>query len=66
MKQKNCADNKARKEISFGVNDLKEKRKLDKEKFKAGRYMELKSITFLFFVKNVGTGYNTDRKRDKT
>ena len=46
MKQRDCADNKIRKEISFGVNDLKEKRESDKEKFKAGRYMELKSITF--------------------
>ena len=35
-----------RKEISFGVNDSKEKRDADKEKFKAGKYTELKSITF--------------------
>lgn len=46
MKQRDCADNKIRKEISFGVNDSKEKRESDKEKFKAGRYMELKSVTF--------------------
>lgn len=37
---------KLRKKISFGVNDSKEKRESDKEKFKAGKYMELKSITF--------------------
>lgn len=46
MKQRDCADDRIRKEISFGVNDSKEKRELDKEKFKAGKYMELKSVTF--------------------
>lgn len=46
MKQRDCDDNKIRKEISFGVNDSKEKRDADKEKFRAGEYMELKSITF--------------------
>lgn len=46
MKQRDCADNKINKEISFGANDSKEKRESDKEKFKDGRYMELKSITF--------------------
>ena len=46
MKQKDCADDKIRKEISFGVNDTKEKRDADKEKFKDGKYMEIKSITF--------------------
>lgn len=46
MKLRDCADHEIRKEISFGVNDSKEKRESDKEKFKAGRYMELKSITF--------------------
>ncbi len=46
MKQRDCADDRIRKEISFGVNDTKEKRDGDKEKFRAGKYMELKSITF--------------------
>ena len=46
MKERDCADDKIRKEISFGVNDSKEKRDADKEKFRAGKYMELKSITF--------------------
>ncbi len=46
MKQKDCGDHSIRKEISFGVNDSKEKREFDKEKYKAGKYMELKSITF--------------------
>ena len=46
MKQRDCADGRIRKEISFGVNDTKEKRQEDKEKFKAGKYMELKSVTF--------------------
>ncbi len=46
MKQRDCANARVRKEISFGVNDSKEKRDLDKEKFRAGKYMELKSITF--------------------
>lgn len=46
MKQKDCADDTIRKEISFGVNDPKQKRDSDKEKFKAGKYMELNSITF--------------------
>lgn len=46
MKQRDCADDRIRKEISFGVNDAKEKRDADKEKFRAGNYMELKSITF--------------------
>lgn len=48
MKQRDCANDKIKKEISFGVNDSKEKRELDKEKFKAGKYMELKSITFRY------------------
>ena len=46
LKERDCVDDKIRKEISFGVNDSKEKRDADKEKFKAGKYMELKSITF--------------------
>lgn len=46
MKQRDCDDDRIRKEISFGVNDSKEKRDADKEKFRAGKYMELKSITF--------------------
>ncbi|MCM1040106.1 MAG: hypothetical protein NC434_12365 [Ruminococcus sp.] len=46
MKQRDCGDDRIRKEISFGVNDSKEKRDADKEKFKTGKYMELKSITF--------------------
>lgn len=46
MKQKDCADSRIKKEISFGVNDSKDKREADKEKFKKGQYMELKSITF--------------------
>ena len=46
MKERDCADDKIRKEISFGVNDSKERRDADKEKFKVGKYMELKSITF--------------------
>lgn len=46
MKQKDCADGRIRKEISFGVNDTKKKRDADKEKFRNGQYMELKSITF--------------------
>ena len=46
MKQRDCDDDRIRKEISFSVNDSKEKRDADKEKFKAGKYMELKSITF--------------------
>ena len=46
MKQKDCADARIRKEISFGVNDTKEKRDADKEKFRNKQYMELRSITF--------------------
>ncbi len=46
MNQRDCVDNRIRKEISFGVNDSKEKRDADKEKFKAGKYMDLKSVTF--------------------
>ena len=46
MKQKDCEDGRVRKEISFGVNDTKEKRDADKEKFRNGQYMELRSITF--------------------
>ena len=46
MKQRDCVDDRIRKEISFGVNDSKEKRDTDKEKFKAGKYMDLKSVTF--------------------
>lgn len=46
MKQKDCADSTIRKEISFRVNDTKEKRDADKEKFRNKQYMELKSITF--------------------
>ena len=46
MKQRDCADDRIKKEISFGVNDTKEKWNADKEKFRAGKYMELKSITF--------------------
>ncbi len=46
MKQKDCADPSIKKEISFGVNDTKEKRELDKEKFRTGEYMELQSVTF--------------------
>lgn len=46
MKEKDCADDTIKKEISFGVNDTKEKRNADKEKFRDGRYMELKSVTF--------------------
>lgn len=46
LKQRDCKDDRIKKEISFGVNDTKEKRDADKEKFRAGKYMELKSITF--------------------
>jgi len=46
MKQKDCANKKIKKEISFGVNDTKEKRDLDKESFRNGRYTDLKSVTF--------------------
>ena len=38
MKQRDCVDDRIRKEISFGVNDSKEKRDTDKEKFKAGNF----------------------------
>ena len=46
MKQKDCADPAIKKEISFGVNDTKEKREMDKEKFRTGEYMDLQSVTF--------------------
>ena len=46
MKQKDCVDPAIKKEISFGVNDTKEKREVDKEKFRTGEYMELQSVTF--------------------
>lgn len=46
MKQADCSDPSIRKEISFGVNDSKEKRESDKEKFRTGNYMELQSVTF--------------------
>lgn len=46
MKQRDYDDDRIRKEISVGVNDSKEKRDADKEKFRTGKYMELKSITF--------------------
>lgn len=36
MKQRGCGDDRIRKEISFGVNDSKEKRDADKEKFNTG------------------------------
>ena len=40
MKQKDCLDEAVRKEISFGVNDTKEKREVDKEKFRNRQYIE--------------------------
>ena len=46
MKQKDCINNEIKKEISFGVNDTKEKREEDKKKFQNRQFMELKSITF--------------------
>lgn len=46
MKREDCVDDGIRKEISFGVNDTKEKREADKEKFRNRQYMELSSITF--------------------
>ena len=46
MKQIDCRNDKIKKEISFGVNDTREKRDADKEKFRNGQYMEIKSITF--------------------
>lgn len=46
MKREDSADDGIRKEISFGVNDTKEKREADKEKFRNRQYMALKSITF--------------------
>ena len=46
MKQVDCTNPSIRKEISFGVNDSKEKRESDKEKFRTGKYMELQSVTF--------------------
>ena len=46
MKQIDCLNPLIRKEISFGVNDSKEKRESDKEKFRTGKYMELQSVTF--------------------
>ncbi len=46
MKQADCADSSIKKEISFGVNDSKEKRESDKEKFRTKKYMELQSVTF--------------------
>ena len=46
MKQADSADPAIKKEISFGVNDTKEKRETDKEKFRTGKYMELQSVTF--------------------
>lgn len=45
---KKCADPAIKKDISFGVNDTKEKRELDKEKFRIGKYMELQSVTFQY------------------
>ena len=41
MKQKDCTDNRIRNENSIGANAPKEKRDLDKEKFKAGEYLEV-------------------------
>ncbi len=46
MKQADCADSSIKKEISFGVNDSKEKCESDKEKFRTKKYMELQSVTF--------------------
>lgn len=46
MKQVDCINPLIRKEISFGVNDSKERRESDKEKFRTGKYMELHSVTF--------------------
>lgn len=46
MKQRDCINPLIKKEISFGVNDAKEKRESDKEKFRNGKYMELQSVTF--------------------
>ena len=46
MKQLDCNNTDIIKEISFGVNDTKEKRQLDRKLKTEGRYMELKSVTF--------------------
>lgn len=35
-----------KKHISFGVNDSKEKKETDKQLFRQGRFMDLKSVTF--------------------
>lgn len=46
MKQADCINPTIKKEISFGVNDAKEKREADKENFRNGKYMDLQSVTF--------------------
>ncbi len=46
MKLSDCADPEIKKEISFGVNDTREKVESDKEKFRNRKYMELQSVTF--------------------
>ena len=46
MKMADCVNPVIRKEISFGVNDSKEKREKDKKHFLNRKYMELQSVTF--------------------
>ncbi len=46
MKQADSADPDIKKEISFGINDTKEKTETDKDKFRNGKYMELQSVTY--------------------
>lgn len=46
MKWADSVDPDIKKEISFGINDTKEKTEMDKEKFRNGEYMELQSVTY--------------------
>lgn len=46
MKLNDCRNDKIKKDISFGVNDTKDKIQETKRLFRAGFYQDLKSVTF--------------------
>ena len=56
LKAIDCQDPNTIKNISFGVNDTLLKRKDDKKKFRAKRYMEITSITFRHTAQNFKLG----------
>ena len=56
LKVKDSSDGSISKSISFGVNDSKEKKKEDKKRFRAKRYMELNSISFMHKASGLSIG----------